>query len=113
LDDTEGDTHAMTNLTNQAIEAPTKKTKKEPSPAPPSPALAIERPTQAVSIGGLADMLGVTRQRIYTMVNSGLISIEYTPGGMVIPAVEACRIIDSAVWVVTRRGRHRLFFDFV
>ena len=72
-------------------------------------AATAERP---ISIGGLAERLGVTRQRIYNLVNRGQIKTVSINGTMVIPANEVSRVCDAAIKLDTRKGT-RLVFDFV
>lgn len=72
-----------------------------------------EKPTRPMSIGGLADHLGVTRQRLYTMVRDGQIRVEKAPGGLMVSPAEVARVLDAAIRIDTRKGRHRLVFDFV
>jgi excisionase family DNA binding protein len=69
--------------------------------------------THALSIGGLADRLGVPRQRIYNLVRAGRIRVVTMSGGQVIPTEEANRIIESAIKVTTREGRERIAFNFI
>jgi predicted site-specific integrase-resolvase len=66
-----------------------------------------------MSIGGLADRLGVPRQRVYNLIKRGQIKAEPLSGGLVIQPEEAARVIDAAVRVDTREGRNRLAFDFI
>jgi hypothetical protein len=66
-----------------------------------------------VSIGGLADMLGVPRQRVYNLVRRGQVRAEPMSGGLVVQPKEAMRVLDAAIRIDTRRGRNRLVFDFV
>jgi excisionase family DNA binding protein len=75
----------------------------------PAPTV-LERP---VSIGGLANYLGVPRQRIYNLVRRGSIKAETMSGGKVIMPAEAARVIDAATKIDTRKGNTRLVFDFV
>lgn len=69
--------------------------------------------TKPISIGGLAAHIGVPRQRIYTLVQRGLIKAAPLSGGLVIAAPEAQRVVDSAIRVDTNTGRSRIVFDFV
>jgi len=69
--------------------------------------------SNAMSIAGLADRLGIPRQRVYNLVKRGQIRAEPISGSLVIPREEAARVIDAAVRVDTRNGRDRLVFDFV
>lgn len=69
--------------------------------------------TQPISIGGLADYLGVPRQRVYNLVKRGQMKTETMAGGLVVQPSEANRILDAAIRVSTRQGRNRLVFDFV
>jgi hypothetical protein len=75
-----------------------------------APREKLEHP---VSLGGLADRLGVPRQRVYNLVRRGQIKAEPLSGGLVVQPEEAMRILDAAVRIDTRRGRSRLVFDFV
>ena len=72
-------------------------------------AAPVERP---LSIAGLADRLGVPRQRVYNLVKRGQVKAEPLSGGLVIQPDEASRVIDAAIRVDTRRGS-RLVFDFI
>lgn len=75
----------------------------------PTP-IEIERP---VSIGGLANYLGIPRQRIYNLVRRGQIQAEVVAGTQVISPKEAVRVIEAAMRVDTKKGKNRLVFDFV
>ncbi len=75
-----------------------------------SPAAPV---TQPLSIGGLADHLGVPRQRVYNLVKRGHVKVEPMSGGLVIQPSEANRILDAAIRIATRKGRDRLVFNFV
>lgn len=75
-----------------------------------APAERVERP---VSIGGLANYLGIPRQRVYNLVKRGQIKTEQMSGGLIIQPDEASRVIDAAVRVDTKKGKSRLVFDFV
>jgi hypothetical protein len=68
--------------------------------------------TQPISIGGLAERLGVPRQRIYNMVGHGRIKTELRAGTQVINPKEANRVLDAAVTIDTPTGS-RLVFDFI
>lgn len=72
-------------------------------------AATVERP---LSIAGLADRLGVPRQRVYNLVKRGQVKAEPLSGGLVIQPDEASRVLDAAIRVDTRRGS-RLVFDFI
>lgn len=68
--------------------------------------------TGPVSISGLAEACGVSRQRIYTMVKEGL--IDATPlgsGAYVIMPAEARRVMKAARRVSIRGGQHQIRFD--
>ena len=69
--------------------------------------------THPVSIGGLADHLGVPRQRVYNLLKRGHLRAEQMAGGLVVQPEEANRILDAAIRVDTRKGRNRLVFNFV
>jgi hypothetical protein len=69
--------------------------------------------THPVSIGGLADHLGVPRQRVYNLLKRGHLHAEQMAGGLVVQPEEANRILDAAIRVDTRKGRNRLVFNFV
>ena len=75
-------------------------------------AVVVAPLTRPVSIAGLADRLGIPRQRVYNLVKRGHIRAEPLSGGLVIQPEEASRIIDAAIRVDTRKGS-RLVFDFV
>ena len=68
-----------------------------------------ERP---ISIGGLAERLGVPRQRVYNLIRRGQIHAEPISGTLVIQPNEAARVLEAATRVDTRMGS-RLVFDFV
>jgi excisionase family DNA binding protein len=68
---------------------------------------------QAISIGGLANRLGVPRQRIYNMVRDGRIRVVTMSGGQVIPLEEANRVLEAAIMVSTQEGRYRVAFNFI
>jgi excisionase family DNA binding protein len=70
-------------------------------------------PERPISIGGLAERLGISRQRVYNLVRRGQIRAEPMSGSLVIQPEEAARVIDAATRVDTRTGRNRLVFDFV
>jgi excisionase family DNA binding protein len=82
----------------------------------PSAALRKREPDAPVnrplSIAGLAERLGVPRQRVYNLVRRGQIRAEPLSGTLVIQPDEASRVIEAAVRVDTRRGS-RLVFDFI
>jgi predicted site-specific integrase-resolvase len=69
--------------------------------------------THALSVGGLADRLGVPRQRIYNLVRNGYIRVVVMSGGQVIPVEEANRVLEAAIKVSTREGRDRIVFNFI
>jgi hypothetical protein len=69
----------------------------------------VERP---VSIAGLAERLGVPRQRIYNLVRRGQIKAEPLSGTLIVQPEEATRLIEAAIRVDTRKGT-RLVFDFI
>ena len=69
----------------------------------------INRP---LSIAGLAERLGVPRQRVYNLIKRGQIRAEPLSGGLVIQPQEASRVIEAAIRVDTRKGS-RLAFDFI
>ena len=69
--------------------------------------------THPLSIGGLADHLGVPRQRVYNLLKRGQLRAEQMAGGLVVQPDEANRILDAAIRVDTRKGRNRLVFNFV
>ena len=73
---------------------------------------APEPVTRPISIAGLADRLGVPRQRVYNLVKRNQIKAEPLAGGLVIQPEEAARIFDAAIRVDTRHGS-RLVFDFI
>jgi excisionase family DNA binding protein len=82
------------------------------------PSAAIRKPVsapveQAMSIGGLAERLGIPRQRVYNLIRRKQIRAVPMSGGLVIPTEEANRILDAAVRVSTKEGRGRVVFDFV
>ena len=72
----------------------------------------VEAVTRPLSIAGLADRLGVPRQRVYNLVKRGQVRAEPLSGGLVIQPEEASRVLDAAIRVDTRRGS-RLVFDFI
>ena len=65
-----------------------------------------------VSIGGLADILGIPRQRVYNLVKRGLVRVEPMVGGVIIQPAEANRVLDAAVRVFTPKGV-RVRFDWI
>ena len=73
----------------------------------------LPAPERPISIGGLAERLGISRQRVYNLVRRGQIRAEPMSGSLVIQPEEAARVIDAATRVDTRTGRNRLVFDFV
>ena len=68
--------------------------------------------THAISIGGLAERLGVPRQRVYNMVKRGWIKAEPMGGTLIIQSDEANRVIEAAMRVDTRMGS-RIVFNFI
>ena len=83
-------------------------------PQPPAPRAPFNRDIRKpVSIGGLADHLGVSRQRVYTLIQTGKIKASQVGAGLVIQPEEVARITDAAVRISTRTGRERVVFDFV
>lgn len=73
---------------------------------------AVEPLTHPVSIGGLAERVGVPRQRIYNLVRRGWVKTEVLSGSQVILPEEATRVLEAATRVDTRLGS-RLVFNFV
>jgi predicted site-specific integrase-resolvase len=69
--------------------------------------------TEPLSIQGLADRLGVPRQRVHNLVRSGKVKAVRMSSGFVIQPEEAARVLDAAVRINTREGRSRLVFDFI
>jgi excisionase family DNA binding protein len=69
-------------------------------------------PERPMSIGGLAERLGVPRQRVYNLIKRGQIRAVPVSGALVIQPEEVARVLDAAVRVDTRMG-NRLVFDFV
>jgi hypothetical protein len=68
--------------------------------------------TRPLSIAGLAERLGVPRQRVYNLVRRGHVRAEPLSGTLVIQPEEASRVIDAAIRIDTRKGS-RLIFDFI
>ena len=68
--------------------------------------------TRPLSIAGLAERLGVPRQRVYNLVRRGQVRAEPLSGTLVIQPEEASRVLDAAIRVDTRKGS-RLVFDFI
>ena len=68
--------------------------------------------TRPVSIGGLAEILGIPRQRVYNLVKKGLVRAERMEGGALIQTAEANRVLDAVVFVTTPRGV-RVRFDWI
>jgi len=66
----------------------------------------------AMSIGGLAEHLGVPRQRIYHMVKRGLIKTQWVGGSQVVSALEVAKVIEASRRVETAKGS-RIVFDFI
>jgi len=75
-------------------------------------ALRKTPPERPISIAGLAERLGVPRQRVYNLVKRGQVKAEALSGGLVIQPEEAARILEAAIRVDTRSGS-RLVFDFI
>jgi len=73
---------------------------------------AAAPPERPISIGGLAERLGVPRQRVYNLVKRGQVKAEPMSGTLVISPDEAARVLEAATRVDTRMGS-RLIFDFV
>jgi excisionase family DNA binding protein len=65
----------------------------------------------AMSIGTLAQALGVSRQRVYNLVKQGKIKTVPMAGGSVVLPQEVARVLASAMWVDVK-GVERLRFDF-
>jgi hypothetical protein len=82
------------------------------------PSSALRKPAsdapvnRPLSIAGLAERLGIPRQRVYTLVKRGQIKAEPLSGGLVIQPEEAARVLEAAIRVDTRKGS-RLAFDFI
>ena len=74
-----------------------------------APVAPVNRP---LSIAGLAERLGVPRQRVYNLVRRGQVRAEPLSGTLVIQPEEASRVLDAAIRVDTRKGS-RLVFDFI
>lgn len=73
---------------------------------------ALAPVTRPLSIAGLAERLGVPRQRVYNLVRRGQVRAEPLSGTLVIQPEEASRVMDAAIRVDTRKGS-RLVFDFI
>ena len=72
--------------------------------------MTVERP---VSIGGLAQLVGVPRQRIHNEVKRGHIKTHAFSGGIMVDVQEANRVLDAVVRVETSKSRTRIVFDWV
>lgn len=68
--------------------------------------------TAPITISGLAELLGVNRQRIYDMIRLKRITAVQMSGGFVIMPDEANRVYESAFKVMSHRGEARILFDF-
>jgi excisionase family DNA binding protein len=64
-----------------------------------------------MSVGTLAAALGVSRQRLYSMIHQGKIKTVPMAGGSVIMPQEVDRVMASALRV-NIKGHERLRFDF-
>lgn len=64
-----------------------------------------------MSVGTLAEILGVSRQRVYTLVKQGKIRTVQMVGGSVVLPDEVERVLASAT-KVNVKGAERLRFDF-
>ena len=65
-----------------------------------------------MSVSGLAEACGVSRQRIYTLIQKGLIAAVPMSGGYVIMPEEAKRAISQRVKIRVRSGAEHTRFDF-
>lgn len=67
--------------------------------------------TKPMSVGTLAAALGVSRQRVYTLIKQGKIHTVQMAGGSVVMPNEVDRVMASATWVDVK-GVDRLRLDF-
>ena len=67
----------------------------------------------SLSLGGLAEKIGVPRQRIYNEVKRGHIKTHAFSGGIMVDVQEANRVLDAVVRVETSKSRTRIVFDWV
>lgn len=66
------------------------------------------RVTEPLTIPAFADILGIHRQRIYILIQRGLIKAARVPGGMLIMPDEANRVLGSVMFAKSRKGQ-RMF----
>lgn len=65
-----------------------------------------------MSLAGLAEHIGIPRQRIYNLVKRGLIHPKTIDGTMVISPEEIALVVDAVVHVRTKHGV-RIRFNWV
>lgn len=71
----------------------------------------VPEPEAYVSVGHVANALGVARQRIHRMVQNGLIRAERVGRHRLIPREEADRLIASSTRVARGDGRSMVVFN--
>jgi predicted site-specific integrase-resolvase len=70
--------------------------------------------TEPMSVSGLAEKIGVSRQRIYVLVKEGRIAAIPMAGGFVIMPDEVNRVLDSVTRVKLKQGQpDRICFDIM
>jgi hypothetical protein len=69
---------------------------------------------QRLSIQAVAQRIGVTRQRIYNLIDSGVVrTFSKTGSGYTISEPDAQLLVDAAVRVQVAGGKERIVFDFI
>ena len=79
---------------------------------PASARKAVATVDHPMSLGALAQRIGVPRQRVYDLVKTGKVRAEHISGTMVVQPREVARVLDAVKTVDTPKGS-RLVFDFV
>lgn len=71
-----------------------------------------ETPNMPLSVAGLAEACGVSRQRIYVLVKEGYIHAIPMSGGYVIMPQEVRRVLGLRVKTRLKGGGEHMRFDF-
>lgn len=69
------------------------------------------RVTEPLTVPALAAMLGIHRQRLYILIQRGLITVMRVPGGMLVMPEEANRLLGSVMFAKSPRGQRMFIID--
>lgn len=73
---------------------------------------SLDAPNMPLSVAGLAEVCGVSRQRIYVLVKEGLINAIPMSGGYVVMPAEVRRVLGLRVKARLKGGGEHVRFDF-